>query len=125
MVSNIDYTGDRIAKKQAATPHPNAEQHHGLPRRRPVCQSLPMRPPNYYAAPGFERAGLRRREPDWIRARVLDPASVFVPVWRNQNLVIEAEGGEARAAMLAVDAVGPLFGSLSDGDVGQRLARRA
>src|SRR5438270_13926292 len=46
-----------------------------------------MRAPNYYAHPGFERAGLRRREPDWIRERVLDPASVFIPVWRNQNLV--------------------------------------
>ncbi len=123
MVSNIDYTGDRIAKKQAAMPHPNAELHHGLPRRRPVCQSLPMRSPNYYAAPGFERAGLRRREPEWIRARVLDPASVFVPVWRNQNLVIEVEGGEPRAAVLTVEAVGPLFGSLADGDVEERLAR--
>jgi len=55
-----------------------------------------MRSPNYYAAPGFERAGLRRREPDWIRARVLDGASVFVPVWRTHNLVIEVEGGEPR-----------------------------
>src|SRR5258708_21350900 len=122
MVSNIDYTGDRIAKKQAATPHPNAEQHHGLPRRRPVCQSLPMRSPNYYAAPGFERAGLRRREPEWIRARVLDPKSAFVPVWRNQNLVIEVEGGAPRAAVLTVDVVGPLYGSLSDGEGEGRLA---
>jgi len=81
-----------------------------------------MRSPNYYAAPGFERAGLRRREPDWIRARVLDPASVFVPVWRSQNLVIEVEGGEPRAAVLSVDAVGPLFGGLSDSDVDERLA---
>ncbi len=82
-----------------------------------------MRPPNYYTAPGFERAGLRRREPDWIRARVFDPASVFVPVWRSQNLVIEAEGGEPRAAVLTVDALGRLFGGLSDDDVEERLAR--
>src|SRR5437588_838876 len=82
-----------------------------------------MRSPNYYAAPGFERAGLRRREPEWIRARVLDPASAFVPVWRNQNLVIEVEGGEPLAAVLTVDAVGPLYGSLSDDDVEERLAR--
>jgi NAD+ diphosphatase len=82
-----------------------------------------MRSPNYYAHPGFERAGLRRREPDWIRARVLDPASVFVPVWRSQNLVIEVEGGEPRAAVLSVDAVGSVIGGLSDGDVAERLAR--
>jgi len=82
-----------------------------------------MRPPNYYAHPGFERAGLRRREPDWIRARVLDPASVFVPVWRSQNLVIEVEGGEPIAAVLTVDAVGAVIGGLSDGDIAERLAR--
>jgi NAD+ diphosphatase len=82
-----------------------------------------MRSPNYYAAPGFERAGLRRREPDWIRARALDPASVFVPVWRSQNLVIEVEGGEPRAAVLTVEAVGPVLGSFSDGEVEERLTR--
>src|SRR2546423_4136447 len=100
-----------------------AERNAGC-RRRASCASLPsMRAPNYYAPPGFERAGLRRREPEWIRARVLDPASAFVPVWRNQNLVIEVEGGEPCAAVLTVDAVGPLYGSLSDGDVEERLAR--
>jgi len=26
-----------------------------------------MRPPNYYSHAEFERAGLRRREVDWIR----------------------------------------------------------
>jgi NAD+ diphosphatase len=65
-----------------------------------------MQPPNYYAAPGFERAGLRRREPEWIRARALDRTSVFVPVWRSQNLVIEVDGGEPRAASLPVEVLG-------------------
>jgi NAD+ diphosphatase len=82
-----------------------------------------MRPPNYYAAPGFERAGLRRRDPEWIRARVLDPQSAFVPVWRNQNLVIEIAGGEPRAAVLAVDVLAALFGSLSEDEVEERLRR--
>ena len=82
-----------------------------------------MRAPNYYTAPGFERAGLRRREPEWIRARVCDPASVFIPVWRSQNLVIEIDGGEPRAAVLGVEAIGSLFGSLADGEVAERLAR--
>jgi len=81
-----------------------------------------MRPPNYYAAPGFERAGLRRREPDWIRARVLDPASLFVPVWRSQNLVIEAEGGEPRAAVLSVEAVGAALGGLAEHEIEERLS---
>ena len=82
-----------------------------------------MRTPNYYAAPGFERAGLRRREPSWIRERARDPGSVFIPVWRSQNLVIEVDGGEPRAAVLSVEAVGSLIGGLADGDVEERLAR--
>jgi NAD+ diphosphatase len=77
-----------------------------------------MRAPNYYAAPGFERAGLRRREPEWIRQRLLDPASVFVPVWRSQNLVIEVEGGEPRAASLTVET----FGVMDGADIDERLA---
>jgi NAD+ diphosphatase len=81
-----------------------------------------MRSPNYYAAPGFERAGLRRREPDWIRTRVLHPGSVFVPVWRTHNLVIDVEG-EPRAGILSVDAVGSVIGGLTDGDVEERFVR--
>ena len=30
-----------------------------------ACQSWRMRAPNFYAHPGFERAGLRRRESEW------------------------------------------------------------
>ena len=80
-----------------------------------------MRSPNYYAAPGFERAGLRRREPDWIRERVLDPASVFIPVWRTQNLVIEIAESEPRAASITVEGLAAVFGALDDID--ERLAR--
>ena len=69
-----------------------------------------MRVPNYYASPGFERAGLRRRETAWIIERVADPASLFVPVWRNHNLVVEIDGGEPRAIALGWEEVGPLFG---------------
>ena len=79
-----------------------------------------MRAPNYYAHPGFERAGLRRREPDWIRERVLDPASVFIPVWRNQNLVIELDDSEPRAASITVEGVLSVFGEI--GDIDERLA---
>jgi NAD+ diphosphatase len=82
-----------------------------------------MRAPNYYAHPGFERAGLRRRETEWIRARLLDPDSMFVPVWRSQNLVVEVEGGEPRAAVLGVEAVGSLLGVLAQAEIEERLVR--
>jgi NAD+ diphosphatase len=80
-----------------------------------------MRPPNYYSHSSFERAGLRRRDLDWIREQVLHPQSLFIPVWRSQNLVIEVEGGEPRAAVLAVDAVAPVLGGALS-DVEERLA---
>ena len=82
-----------------------------------------MRSPNYYAAPGFERAGLRRREPDWIRARAVDPRSGFVPVWRSQNLVIEIASSEPRAAVLGPEALGSVLGSLSEHAVEESLSR--
>ena len=80
-----------------------------------------MQPPNYYTHPGFERAGLRRRDPDWIREQVLHPASLFIPFWRTQNLIIEIEGDEPRAAVLAIDVVGAVLGGLAD--VEDRISR--
>jgi len=82
-----------------------------------------MRAPNYYAHPGFERAGLRRREMEWIRCRLLDRDSMFVPVWRTHNLVVDIEGSEPRAAVLGMDAIGSLLGGASAGDVEERLLR--
>ncbi len=69
-----------------------------------------MRAPNFYSHAGFERAGLRRRDTAWIVERITDPASLFVPVWRNQNLVIELEGGEPRAAVLRSASIPEIFG---------------
>jgi NAD+ diphosphatase len=67
-----------------------------------------MRAPNFYAHPGFERAGLRRRDTGWILERVADPGSLFVPVWRNQNLVFELDDAEPRAVVLPSTAVAPI-----------------
>jgi NAD+ diphosphatase len=69
-----------------------------------------MRAPNYYSHPGFERAGLRRRDTAWIVERIADPGSLFVPVWRNQSLVIELEGGEPRAVVLPSTGIADVLG---------------
>ena len=63
-----------------------------------------MRAPNFYASAGFERAGLKRRDREWIRERLVHPESQLVPVWRNQNLVLELDGAEPRAAVFAAAA---------------------
>ena len=69
-----------------------------------------MQASNFYSHPGFERAGLRRRDTAWIVERLADPGSLFVPVWRNQNLVIELDGGEPRAVVLDTDRITGIIG---------------
>src|ERR1700720_4592934 len=81
-----------------------------LRQRCRICQCAGMRPSNFYSHPGFERAGLRRRDTTWILERIADPGSLFVPVWRNQNLVIELEGGEPRAVVLHSASISEIFG---------------
>jgi NAD+ diphosphatase len=80
-----------------------------------------MRTPNFYAHPGFERAGLRRRELDWIRARVIDRESLFVPVWRSQNLIFDIENSEPRAVILDALSAMMLPGA-NDSEIDERLA---
>jgi NAD+ diphosphatase len=69
-----------------------------------------MRASNFYSHPGFERAGLRRRDPAWIVERVADPSSLFVPVWRNQNLVVELHDGQAQAVVLEPANIAAVLG---------------
>src|SRR5260370_3238063 len=68
-----------------------------------------MGPPIFNPPPGFGRPGLRRRDTTGILERIADPASLFVPVWRNQNLVIELDGGEPRAAVLQSASISEIF----------------
>src|SRR5215472_1052084 len=110
---------------RGACPPPDSQRHYSSCRRcrgklphlagcggLGRCATLsPMRAPNFYAHPGFERAGLRRRDAGWILERIADPGSLFVPVWRNQNLVIELDGGEPRAVVLASPAVAQILGA--------------
>jgi NAD+ diphosphatase len=76
-----------------------------LPNKPGSCQSPPpMRPPNFYAAAGLDRAGHRRKDAAWVAERLADPATRFVPLWRSQNLVLEAE---ARWVLLAAEEIEP------------------
>jgi NAD+ diphosphatase len=61
-----------------------------------------MRPPNFYAAAGLDRAGHRRKDAGWIGERLADPGTRFVPLWRSQNLVAS---GEPRWVLLASEQV--------------------
>ena len=43
--------------------------------------------PNVYTGNPLDRAGLLRDDADWVAARLADPQSLFVPVWRSRTLV--------------------------------------
>jgi NAD+ diphosphatase len=61
-----------------------------------------MRQPNFYAAAGIDRVGHRRKDSAWLEARLVDPGTRFLPIWRSQNLVLQ---GTPRAVFLAPDAL--------------------
>lgn len=63
--------------------------------------------PNFYAAGGLDRAALRRRDAAWLAARLADPATRLVPVWRSQSFV--ALGEVPAAARLGADIAGELL----------------
>ena len=80
-----------------------------------------MKAANFYTQPGFERAGSRRREAEWIRARMVDRESLFVPVWRSQSLVVETDNGEPQAVVLSAETATMLLGP-GDGGIDDPLA---
>lgn len=46
-----------------------------------------VRPPNVYTGSALDRADKLRGDAEWVRARLLDPESRFVPLWRGRNLI--------------------------------------
>lgn len=64
--------------------------------------------PNVYTGSPLDRAGHLRDDTAWIEARLIDPASLFVPVWRAKTLVRnEAEAVYLSAAAAWREAGGP------------------
>src|SRR5215467_5386182 len=104
--SGPDRVGEGPVRRRAPTTT-IAGQSEGCDSHGRYASLVAMRASNFYAHPGFERAGLRRRDTGWIVERINDPASLFVPVWRNQNLIIELQGAEPRAVVLTAAALGP------------------
>ena len=69
-----------------------------------------MKPPNFYAANGLDRAGHRRRDAAWLAERLAHPETRFVPVWRSQSLVLGLASGAPEAVLLAREALVALEG---------------
>ncbi len=60
----------------------------------------------YYTHIALDRAARRRPDEDWIRRRLDDPRSWFVPVWRDRNLLLP--GDRPTAVMIAGAEAGEL-----------------
>jgi len=55
---------------------------------------------NFYADCGLDRVSEKRKDAAWVAARLADPATRFVPVWRSRNYV---KPQEAEAILLEGD----------------------
>lgn len=47
-----------------------------------------MKEPNIFAGGGFDRAGLYRKDPDWLAHHRAHPSTRLIPVWRDHHLVL-------------------------------------
>ncbi len=64
--------------------------------------------PNVYTGSPLDRAGHRRDDEAWIAARLLDPASLLVPVWRSQTLFQGLDNARPEAVFLTGGAASSL-----------------
>lgn len=62
--------------------------------------------PNFYASARLDRAALLRRDAAWLAARLTDPATRLLPVWRSHSFVVTGE--VPAAAHLAAGRAGEL-----------------
>jgi NAD+ diphosphatase len=57
--------------------------------------------PNVYSSSPLDRIATRRDDHAWIEQQLRDPNSLFVPVWRNRNLVRGLPEGDPEAVYLS------------------------
>ncbi len=64
--------------------------------------------PNVYSSSPLDRVGERREDNTWIEARLDDPDSLFVPVWRSRNLIAALDQGQPDAVYISGEAASTL-----------------
>jgi NAD+ diphosphatase len=57
--------------------------------------------PNVYSSSPLDRAAVRRDDAGWIEQRLHDPDTLFVPLWRNRNLVCGMNEGVPEAVFIS------------------------
>jgi NAD+ diphosphatase len=69
--------------------------------------AIPPKRANAYTGSPLDRAAEKRDDADWIAARLADPQSLFLPVWRARSLVRPGTAGQ-EAVLLTGEAAGAL-----------------
>jgi NAD+ diphosphatase len=69
--------------------------------------AIPPKRANAYTGSPLDRAAEKRDDADWIAARLADPQSLFLPVWRARSLVRPGAAGH-EAVLLTGEAAGAL-----------------
>jgi len=64
--------------------------------------------PNVYSSSPLDRIATRREDHTWIEQRLHNPESLFVPVWRNRNLVTGMETGAPEAVYISGETAAQL-----------------
>ena len=64
--------------------------------------------PNVYSSSPLDRIATRREDHVWIEQQLHNPESLFVPVWRNRNLVTGMESGSPEAVYISGEAAARL-----------------
>jgi NAD+ diphosphatase len=71
---------------------------------RGLMPPIPASRPNAYTGNPLDRAGDRRDDDAWIGARLQDPGTRFVPVWRSRSLLRDSAGVLQAVYLPATDA---------------------
>jgi len=64
--------------------------------------------PNVYSSSPLDRIASRREDHAWIEQQLHDPNSLFVPVWRNRNLVRGMDDGSPEAVYITGETAAAL-----------------
>jgi len=83
---------------------------HALPSawKRIVVTLILASRPNVYSSSSLDRVATRREDAAWIEQQLVRPDALFVPVWRNRNLVRGMDEGSPEAVFISGEAAGTL-----------------
>lgn len=65
----------------------------GLVVRSWLCETPPMKRPNFYTGSGLDRVSASRKDQAWVSRLLDDARGRFIPVWRGQVLIEERDSG--------------------------------